>query len=56
MLAKIHERDYNLNSDKSSAPHYNVVLVDPRAQWLVGQDPTVSYDDASFTAPAATLK
>lgn len=41
---------------RCSSPHYNVVLVDPRAQGLVGQDPSVSHDDAPFTAQAATLK
>lgn len=42
--------------ERCSSPHYNIVLIDPRAQGLVGQDPSVSYDDAPFTAQAATLE
>lgn len=52
MLANTHDRDGDEGEKKCSSPHYNIVVIDPGAQGLVGQDPSVSYDDASFTAQA----
>lgn len=57
-LAKTHGGDDGdlVENERRSSPHDDVVLVDLGAQGLVGQDPPVSHDDASFTAQAATLK
>lgn len=52
-LRSSRRRVMSVSSVCMNLPDNNIIVIDPRAEGLVGQDAAVAHDDASFTAETA---